>query len=130
MADKNLKRIRRQFDAIGRFAPPSRRIINPLLRRKGMRWVRLPFGFVLMLGGIFSFLPVLGIWMLPLGIMLLAVDIPLIRPAVATTTIRGRRRFTRLSRFFRRSRGAGGAINGLEPGPGEREGGLRFLETT
>lgn len=37
-----------------------------------------------MFGGVFSFLPVLGIWMLPLGLMLIAQDIPLLR----TPTVR------------------------------------------
>ena len=86
MADKNLHRIRRQFDALGRFAPPTQRIFRPLLQR-GMHWVRLPIGFFLVLGGIFSFLPVLGLWMLPLGAMLLALDIPLLRPGVVRVSI-------------------------------------------
>jgi hypothetical protein len=36
-------------------------------------------GTGLILGGIFSFLPILGIWMLPLGIVLLAKDIAVLR---------------------------------------------------
>lgn len=59
-----------------------------------MRVVRLPTAFVLVLGGCLSFLPVLGIWMLPLGLMLLAVDVPLIRPTVSAGFIRTRRRFS------------------------------------
>lgn len=39
-------------------------------------WMRIPAGVLLMLGGIFSFLPILGAWMLPLGLVLLAEDIP------------------------------------------------------
>lgn len=41
--------------------------------------LRLPLGIVLILGGIFSILPMLGIWMLPLGLLLVAVDVPLVR---------------------------------------------------
>ena len=41
--------------------------------------IRLPLGLLLVVGGIFSFLPVLGIWMLPLGILLIAVDVPFVR---------------------------------------------------
>ncbi len=40
---------------------------------------RVPAGVGLIAGGIFSFLPVLGIWMLPLGVVLLAKDIPPLR---------------------------------------------------
>jgi hypothetical protein len=43
------------------------------------RWARIPAGILLMLGGIFSFLPLLGVWMLPLGFILLAEDVALFR---------------------------------------------------
>lgn len=59
-----------------------------------MRRVRIPTAFLLILGGVFSFLPVLGIWMLPLGLMLLAVDVPVIRPTVSAGFIRLRRRIS------------------------------------
>ncbi len=55
-----------------------------------LRWadVRLPFGLrsvigVLFIGGgILWFLPILGIWMLPLGAALIALDIPWTRHRV------------------------------------------------
>jgi hypothetical protein len=47
------------------------------LRRPEARWVRLPVGLLLVLGGIFSILPLLGLWMLPLGLILLAEDLPI-----------------------------------------------------
>jgi hypothetical protein len=40
---------------------------------------RIPAGVALMAGGVFSFLPVLGIWMLPVGAVLVAKDIPPLR---------------------------------------------------
>jgi len=36
-------------------------------------------GLLLIVGGIFGFLPVLGFWMIPLGAVLLALDIPPLR---------------------------------------------------
>lgn len=42
------------------------------LRKPEQKWVRLPSGLLFILGGLLSFLPVLGVWMLPLGILLLA----------------------------------------------------------
>ncbi len=36
--------------------------------------LRLCFGVLLIVGGIFSILPVLGIWMIPLGLFFLSVD--------------------------------------------------------
>lgn len=47
--------------------------------------IRLPLGLLCIAGGIFSFLPVLGIWMLPLGILLIAVDVPWVRRWVIQT---------------------------------------------
>ena len=41
--------------------------------------LRLPLAVLCIIGGIFSFLPVLGVWMLPLGILLIAVDVALVR---------------------------------------------------
>jgi hypothetical protein len=45
--------------------------------------VRIPLAILLVLGGIFSFLPVLGLWMLPLGLILIAQDIPILQKPIA-----------------------------------------------
>ena len=37
--------------------------------------LRLVLGLVLIVGGIFGFLPVLGFWMIPLGIAVAALDV-------------------------------------------------------
>ena len=50
------------------------------LRQPKARLIRIPAALLLILGGIFSVLPVFGLWMLPLGLLLLAVDLPLLRP--------------------------------------------------
>ena len=64
-------------------------------------FLRVGLGVVLMLGGIFSFLPILGIWMLPLGLMILSIDFPPVRRfrRVATVRIVGflKRRFPQLA---------------------------------
>jgi hypothetical protein len=39
-------------------------------------WVRIGAGILLVIGGIFGALPVLGFWMLPLGLILLSADFP------------------------------------------------------
>ena len=53
------------------------------LRRPRAVWVRLPAGIALTGGGVLSFLPVLGIWMLPVGLALLAHDVPVMRRPAA-----------------------------------------------
>jgi hypothetical protein len=51
------------------------------LRRPSSRWARIPAGVLLICGGVLSILPVLGLWMLPLGLALLADDAPPLRRA-------------------------------------------------
>ena len=51
----------------------------------------MPLGVMFSIAGIFSFLPVLGIWMLPLGLLLIAYDVPILREPVGRFTIRGAR---------------------------------------
>lgn len=43
------------------------------------RGLRFLLGLVLIVGGIFGFLPILGFWMIPLGVMVAALDVDLIR---------------------------------------------------
>jgi hypothetical protein len=57
------------------------------LRHPQAKWIRMPVGILFVLGGIFSILPVLGLWMLPLGLLLMAYDIPLLRKPVGHFTI-------------------------------------------
>lgn len=53
----------------------QKRLENLTQRIKSRRWLRILVGFLLIAGGILGpFLPVLGIWMLPLGLILLSVD--------------------------------------------------------
>src|SRR3954462_4751647 len=49
------------------------------LRKPSSRLVRIPLALLLVVGGVFSFLPVLGLWMLPLGLLLIAQDVPLLQ---------------------------------------------------
>lgn len=66
----------RHFDWFERKLPQRFARFLSWVRRPSSRLVRVPLALLLMLGGIFSFLPVLGLWMLPLGLLLLAQDIP------------------------------------------------------
>ncbi len=55
--------------------------------RRTFAWgrLKLPFGIravlgvLLVIGGIFGFLPVLGFWMIPVGLALIALDVPPLR---------------------------------------------------
>lgn len=77
-AEETHHRRRRMAHLLDRLPDRLRRATIWLLRPQA-RWVRIPAGMLLVLGGIFSILPVLGIWMLPLGLVLLAEDVPFLR---------------------------------------------------
>jgi hypothetical protein len=66
----------------GRLPPRLARFVG-WLRRPSSRLVRIPLAILLILGGIFSFLPVLGLWMLPLGLLLFAQDVPMLQKPMA-----------------------------------------------
>lgn len=59
--------------------------------RKAIRWARhpdrrggrLPLGVFCVIGGMLWFLPVVGIWLLPIGLVLIAHDVPRLRDPVA-----------------------------------------------
>ena len=53
------------------------------LRRPSSRLVRIPLAILLVAGGVFSFLPILGLWMLPLGLLLIAQDMPFLQGPLA-----------------------------------------------
>lgn len=65
-----------------------------LIRRKAI-WVRIPVGILLIVAGVFGFLPVLGFWMIPIGIVLIGRDIPLVRRAALWVVQNLRKRLRR-----------------------------------
>lgn len=52
------------------------------IRKPELRWVRLIAGVLLVLLGFVGFLPILGFWMVPLGLLLLAQDVSFLRRPV------------------------------------------------
>lgn len=99
------RRFHRQFNALERSIPHLR---APLSRLRRNSWfpVRFPLALLLTLGGLFWFLPILGLWMLPAGLLLLAVDLPRLRGPISAVIIRSRRltqRWLRRWRHWRRS---------------------------
>ncbi|MBB5358206.1 hypothetical protein HDE76_001412 [Rhodanobacter sp. ANJX3] len=77
--NRDQQRLNHQLDRLGQKLPSWAARSLQWLRKSSSRWVRLPAGFLLVLGGIFSILPVLGLWMLPLGLLLLVQDVPFLR---------------------------------------------------
>ena len=116
MASKASARLDRLYARIGRKIPVSAGFLA-WARRPSARLVRVPIGLLLVLGGIFSILPILGLWMLPLGLMLLAVDFPPLQTPVAWVIIKGHR-WWELRQRRKRERIAGARPRrGSSPGP-------------
>lgn len=63
---------------LARWSRPAERLTARLVRAIGQlkahpnRWLRRVLGSALILGGLLAFLPVLGVWMLPLGLVILS----------------------------------------------------------
>lgn len=49
------------------------------IRLPESRWMRTVIGILLVVGGLLGFLPVLGFWMLPLGLLVLSHDSAYVR---------------------------------------------------
>jgi hypothetical protein len=99
------RRFQRQFQALERLVPQLR---GPIARLRRNSWfpIRFPLALVLTFGGLLWFLPLFGFWMLPVGLLLLAVDLPRLRGPISMVIIRGRRsgqRWIRRWRHWRRS---------------------------
>lgn len=70
------------------------------------KYMRMGLGVLFLIGGVFAFLPVLGLWMIPLGLAILSVDIPWVRRHSARAMVAFHRRYPRTAeKVFPRSRG-------------------------
>ena len=50
--------------------------------------LRVGLGVLLVIGGLFGFLPILGFWMIPLGLVVLSVDLPPVRRFRRNATVK------------------------------------------
>jgi hypothetical protein len=102
MAARDEERLDRQLDRLEQELPERAARFLRWLRAPSSRWVRIPAGILLIVGGVFSFLPILGLWMVPLGALLLAQDIPFLRRPVGRALLWLERRWIQ----WKRRRGA------------------------
>ena len=83
MSERYKLEIDRHFAWFEDRLPPRPARFVGWLRTPSSRYVRIPLAILLIFGGIFSFLPVLGLWMLPLGLLLFAQDVPFLQKPLA-----------------------------------------------
>jgi hypothetical protein len=79
MPHRDAEQLDRQLDRIIDGLPRGVSGFLHWLREPSARWVRIPIGLLLIVGGIIGFLPLLGFWMVPLGLLLMAQDVPFLR---------------------------------------------------
>lgn len=83
MSSNHRAELDRHFAWFEEKLPPRMARFVRWVRRPSSRLVRIPLAILLVFGGIFSFLPVLGVWMLPLGLILIAQDLPFLQGPMA-----------------------------------------------
>ncbi|WP_050764092.1 hypothetical protein [Beijerinckia indica] len=76
--DENAEHRERRLELLIDRLPPRLRQVIRGLRQPGRPWRRRTAGVLFICGGFLAILPILGLWMLPLGLLLLAEDIPLL----------------------------------------------------
>jgi len=93
MSERHRRRFECQIAALVSRFPMLRRLVSGI---QGRPWVllRVPLGILLLGGGLLAVLPVFGLWMIPLGLLVLAMDLPVLRPFVSALVIRIRRKWT------------------------------------
>ncbi|MBK7145863.1 MAG: hypothetical protein IPH76_11940 [Xanthomonadales bacterium] len=91
--DKDERGIHRTFRRVERRFPGRFAHFLRWLRQPGSRWVRVPLAALFSVAGVVGFLPVVGFWMLPLGLLLLAQDLPLLRRPMRRLLVCSERRW-------------------------------------
>jgi hypothetical protein len=74
------------------------------LRSPRSRWIRLPLGILCIVASFFWFLPVVGVEFLPIGLLLIAQDVPFLRRPAAKLLLWLEEKWRALRRRFRRKR--------------------------
>ena len=102
--DEGKEVLNRAFDGLERETPDSVSRAIRWLRDPKSRWIRLPLGVLFILASFFWFLPVVGIELLPIGLLLIAQDVPFLRKPVGKMMLWLEDRWVALRRHFRRWR--------------------------
>ncbi|MGA0598008.1 hypothetical protein [Enterovirga sp. CN4-39] len=104
----------RAFDVLVRHVPAWLGRIIGRVRQPSSRWWRIPLGLVFIVSSFFWFLPVVGIEFLPLGLLLIAQDVPFLRGPVGRAALWLELKSVRLVRWWK-GRTRPGARGGLAP---------------
>jgi hypothetical protein len=76
-------RLNQELDRLHPHLPPWGARWLRRIRSRAATIVRIPVAVVLIAAGFVGFLPILGFWMIPLGLALIALDVPFLRGPLA-----------------------------------------------
>jgi hypothetical protein len=92
------------FERIGRMLPgPAARALR-WLHDPNARLVRLPLGILCVIASFFWFLPVIGLEYLPIGLLLIAQDVPFLRRPVGRAMLQLLDRLDRMNKWWKQWR--------------------------
>ena len=104
MTDTDDELLKEAFDELeARTGGRTRKMIH-WLRDPKSRWIRLPLGILCIIGSFFWLLPVLGVELFPIGLLLIAEEIPFLRRPAARLMLWLERRWDGLLKWYRRRR--------------------------
>ena len=106
--EKGKELLDRAFEGLERETPDTVTHILPWVRDPKSRWVRLPLGILCLIASFFCFLPVVGLELFPIGLLLIAVDVPFLRRPVARMMLWLEEKWGRLRRRHREGKRARG----------------------
>jgi len=102
--DTGKQELDRAYEGLEQEAPDRVARAIRWMRNPKAKWVRLPLGILLVVAGFFGFLPVLGFEFIPLGLLLIAQDLPFLRKPVARATLWLEARWRDLKRWWQQRR--------------------------
>lgn len=81
--DRGEELLEEAFDRLEAETPDRVTRIIRWLRSPHSRWFRVPIGILCVIASFFWFLPVIGVEFFPIGLLLIAQDVPFLRKPVA-----------------------------------------------
>ncbi|WP_207461167.1 hypothetical protein [Azospirillum sp. SYSU D00513] len=102
MTDEGQKTLDRAYEGLEKEAPDRVARAIRWLRDPKARWIRIPLGVLFIIASMLWFLPVVGIEMLPLGLLLIAQDVPFLRRPVGRFMIWLEQKWVALRRHWQR----------------------------
>lgn len=88
MASRKQDPLEQAFTRLEAMLPGPLRRALIFLHHPEARVVRIPLGILCIIAGLLWFLPVVGLEFLPIGLLLLAQDVPFLRRPVGTATLK------------------------------------------